>query len=179
MTVNGATAGAYTRGQAIIDTGTTLVLAPPAAAAAIFALIPDAFPLSAEADDGDQTFYAYPCATPAAYIPAVRFGGKSFGINPLDFNFGLLTPSFARLIGNEALAVRLETEARTGTGTGTGTAEADYGGAENCVAAIVGTDVAPQGDLYVVGDAFLKNWYATFNYVNAGGRPSVSFAEAV
>ena len=50
---------------------------------------------------------------------------------------------------------------------------------ESCVAAIVGTDVDPQENLYVVGDAFLKNWYTTFNYVGANGGPSVSFAAAI
>lgn len=175
--VNGASAGSHTQGQAIIDTGTTLVLAPPAAANAIFEQIPNAFPLSSADDDDDQTFFAYPCSTPSSYIPAIRFGGKSFGINPLDFNFGTLTPSFARLIGNETLAVRLETEMTTGTVKGEG--EADEGYVEECVAAIVGTDVSPQGDLYVVGDAFLKNWYTTFNYVGTGGKPSVNFAEAI
>ena len=125
------------------------------------------------AGDSDQIFFAYPCATPSNYIPAIRFGGKSFAINPLDFNVGLLTSEFARLLGNESLAVGLEAEAVEGDG------EAEYGYGGNCVAAVVGTDVAPQENLYVVGDAFLKNWYTTFNYVNAGGGPSVGFAEAV
>lgn len=174
--MNGISAGPSTRGQAIIDTGTTLVLAPTAAANAIFDLIPNSFPIPF-AGYTDQTFFAYPCATPSSYIPAIRFGGKSFAFNPLDFNFGLLTPSFARLVGNETLAVRLEIALTMGTAKGAG--EADDGDAENCVAAIVGTDDTPQADVYVVGDAFLKNWYTTFNYVSAGGGPSVSLAKAV
>ncbi|CAD6573198.1 MAG: hypothetical protein ASARMPRED_005930 [Alectoria sarmentosa] len=169
VTVNNIPAGPHTEGQAIIDTGTTLVLAPTAAAYAIFELIPNAFPIPS-AGYSDQTFFAYPCATPSNYIPAIRFGGKSFGINPLDFNVGLLTSEFARLLGNESLAVGLEAE-EEGDGV-----ENKY---ENCVAAVVGTDVSPQENLYVVGDAFLKNWYTTFNYVNAGGGPSVGFAEVV
>ncbi|CAD6572751.1 MAG: hypothetical protein ASARMPREDX12_005429 [Alectoria sarmentosa] len=169
VTVNNIPAGPHTEGQAIIDTGTTLVLAPTAAAYAIFELIPNAFPIPS-AGYSDQTFFAYPCATPSNYIPAIRFGGKSFGINPLDFNVGLLTSEFARLLGNESLAVGLEAE-EEGDGV-----ENKY---ENCVAAVVGTDVSPQENLYVVGDAFLKNWYTTFNYVNAGGGPSVGFAQAV
>lgn len=160
----------------MIDTGTTLVLAPTAAAYAIFELIPSSFPISG-AEYNDQLFFAYPCSTPSSYIPAIQFGGESFGINPLDFNFGLLTSSFARLLGNETLAVRLETEVAARMGKGK--RQADGGDGENCVAAIVGTDVAPGENLYVVGDAFLKNWYTTFNYVNADGGPSVSLAEAV
>lgn len=176
VNVNGLSAGYYTTGQAIIDTGTTLILAPTAAAYAIFELIPDAFPIPL-AGSSDQTFFAYPCSMPAPFVPTIQFAGKSFAINPLDFNFGLLTSSFARLMGNETLAVRLETKMAAGAVEGAG--EADDASTETCVAAIVGTDVSPQGDLYVVGDAFLKNWYTTFNYVDAGGQPSVSFAEAV
>lgn len=160
----------------MIDTGTTLVLAPTVAAYAIFSLIPNAFPISG-ADSNGQLFFAYPCATPDNYIPAIQFAGKSFGINPLDFNFGILTSSFARLIGNETLAVRLEREvAARGAKRARQAHDSD---GESCVAAIVGSDVAPDENLYVVGDAFLKNWYTTFNYVDANGGPSVSFAEAV
>ena len=115
---------------------------------------------------------------PSNYIPAIQFAGKSFGINALDFNFGVLTSSFARLIGNETLAVRLEmkVEARAAKKRAR---QADDSAEESCVAAIVGTDVDPQENLYVVGDAFLKSWYTTFNYVNADGGPSVSFAAAI
>ena len=123
-------------------------------------------------------------------MPAIRFGGKAFAINPLDFNFGLLTSSFARLVGDEALAaqleerelltVKLEGDARgEGEGEGEAEAEAHDGSVQNCVAALVGTDGTPGENLFVVGDAFLKNWYTTFSYGSGGGRPSVSFAEAV
>lgn len=177
VNVNGDSAGAVTQGQAMIDTGTTLVLAPTAASYAIFELIPGAFALSGAEYDG-QTFFAYPCSMPSNYIPAIQFAGKSFGINALDFNFGVLTSSFARLIGNETLAVRLEmkVEARAAKKRAR---QADDSAEESCVAAIVGTDVDPQENLYVVGDAFLKSWYTTFNYVNADGGPSVSFAAAI
>ena len=80
-----------------------------------------------------------------------------------------MTSEFTRLLGNESLGNESLTVNR----------EAEYEYGENCVAAIVGTNVSPQENLYVVGDAFLKNWYTTFNYVNAGGGPSVGFAEAV
>ena len=205
ITVAGVSAGPSTRGQAIIDTGTTLVLAPTAAAYAIFDIVPGSFALPVASDsysDGSsaQTFFAYPCATSAEYMPAIRFGGKAFAINPLDFNFGLLTSSFARLVGDEALAAQLEErellkvkgegDAKGGgegdaRGGGEGEAEAKAeaeahdGSVQNCVAALVGTDGTPGQNLFVIGDAFLKNWYTTFSYGSGGGRPSVSFAEAV
>ena len=125
-------------------------------------------------------------------MPAIRFGGKAFAINPLDFNFGLLTSSFARLVGDEALAAQLEEQEllkvklevkgegdARGGGEGEAEAEAHDGSVQNCVAALVGTDGTPGENLFVVGDAFLKNWYTTFSYGSGGGRPSVSFAEAV
>ena len=119
-------------------------------------------------------------------MPAIRFGGKAFAINPLDFNFGLLTSSFARLVGDEALAAQLEereslTVKGEGDARGEGEAEAEAhdGSVQNCVAALVGTDGTPGENLFVVGDAFLKNWYTTFSFGSGGGRPSVSFAEAV
>ena len=124
-------------------------------------------------------------------MPAIRFGGKAFAINALDFNFGLLTSSFARLVGDEALAAQLEEQEllevkgegdARGEGEGDAKAEAeahDGSSVQNCVAALVGTDGTPGENLFVVGDAFLKNWYTTFSYGSGGGRPSVSFAEAV
>ena len=121
-------------------------------------------------------------------MPAIRFGGKAFAINPLDFNFGLLTSSFARLVGDEALAAQLEEQELLtvklvvkgeGEGEAKAEAEAHDGSVQNCVAALVGTDGTPGENLFVVGDAFLKNWYTTFSYGSGGGKPSVSFAEAV
>ena len=59
------------------------------------------------------------------------------------------------------------------------TRRAEDASGNTCVAAIVGSDVVPQENLYVVGDAFLKNWYTTFNYMNSDGGPSVSFAKGL
>lgn len=70
-----------------------------------------------------------------------------------------------------------EKEKRAGAGEREGEEHAGYG--QSCVAALVGSDSTPQGDLFVVGDAFLKNWYTTFNYGGGGVKPSVSFAQAV
>lgn len=157
--------------SAIIDTGTTLILAPVAAASAIFALIPGSFAIPF-AGYSEQVFWAYPCGLAEGEVPVFRFGsgGRGFGIAVEDFNFGALTGEFLRLVGGNATRKQVARDA----------AEDDF-----CVAAIVGTDVSPEGNVYVIGDAFLKSWYATFSYGDpdpdpqGGEGPSVSFAEAV
>ena len=158
--VNGFSAP-FTSGQAAIDTGTTVVLAPTAAAYGIFAFIPGAFPIPL-ASDSAQTIFAYPCDIAAEWIPAIQFAGTSFVIDPNDFNFGVLTQDFADFVGNETLSDLVLNFVEP-----------------MCVAAIIGADIEPTENLYVVWDAFLKNWYSIFNYANAGGQPSVSFAKAV
>lgn len=82
-------------------------------------------------------------------------------------------------MGNETLAVELETRQVGTAGAVEGAGGEEGGSGENCVAAIVGTDVSQSENMYVVGDAFLKNWYSVFNYENAEGGPSVSFAVAI
>ena len=73
-----------TIGEAIIDTGSTMATAPTAVAAAISARIPHAVMYSYQKlADGDTTRdYAYPCETPAEYVPALRFVDKQFPIDP-------------------------------------------------------------------------------------------------
>lgn len=158
--VNGVSAGPTTKGQAAIDTGTTVILAPNAAAAAIFAKIPGSVPLPLLSGSPIITLYAYPCNY--AGNVTLGFAGKQFVINPLDFNFGALTSSFASMIGSNAVTNALDSAV-----------------SPLCVAGIAGGDIDPVDNLYVVGDVFIKNWYSIFNYVNAGGKPSVSFAKAV
>lgn len=163
VNVNGKSTGPTTKGEAAIDTGTTLILAPTVAATAIYAAIPGAFPVPLQSGSPTQTLFAYPCNTNAKYIPAIQFAGKSFAISPLDFNLGRLTTDFATLIGNTNLLQYLSNAASQPV----------------CLGAIVGADLGPTQNFYVVGDAFLKNWYSIYNYVNAGGNPSVSFAKSV
>ena len=163
VNVNGKSAGATTKGQAAIDTGTTLIVAPTAAALAVYLGIPGAFPVPLVSGSPTQTLFAYPCNTAANYIPALQFAGKSFAIAPGDFNFGRLTSGFATQIGNSNLVDAI-LKNRLGP---------------LCLGAIVGADLNPTQNLYVFGDTFLKNWYSIFNYINAGGQPSVSFAKSV
>lgn len=151
---------AATKGQAAIDTGTTIILAPLIAATAIFARIPGSFPVPLELLDGElePVLYAYPCAS----NPAVdlTFGGKDFVVDPRDLNLGQLTPDFGTIVGNNTLSSLLN--------------EASY-----CLAAIAAFDIEPAENLYVVGDTFLKNWYSIYSYNAANGSPAVSFAKSV
>lgn len=163
VNVNGKSTGAATKGQAAIDTGTTLILAPTAAAVEIYRNIPGAFPVPLDSGSGTQNLFAYPCNTKASDIPALQFAGKSFPIAPSDFNYGQLTNGFAKLIGNSKLLNYILNLLFPPV----------------CLGAIVAADLDPSQNLYVVGDAFLKNWYSIYNYVDAGGNPSVSFAKSV
>ena len=64
--------------SAILDTGTTLIVAPPADAAAVHAAIPGA------QSDG-QGGFVIPCDTTTSV--ALSFGGASFAIDPRDLIF--------------------------------------------------------------------------------------------
>lgn len=163
----GSTAAPGSAGQAAIDTGTTIILAPTAAAAAIFALIPGSVPVPLAG--GTTTFFAYPCNTAKAHIPKITFGGVDYQINPLDFNFGAVTGAFVENLESNGLAKGLGGL----LGSLGGGAGALGGGL--CLGGIAGADLQPTENLYVVGDGFLKNWYSIYNYDNGA---SVSFAKA-
>lgn len=77
VTVDGTDTGLTGR-TAILDTGTTLIVAPPSDAAAVHALIPGS------ASDG-QGGFTVPCTTNASV--ALTFGGTSFPIEPQDIAF--------------------------------------------------------------------------------------------
>ncbi|KAK7690624.1 hypothetical protein QCA50_005723 [Cerrena zonata] len=77
VTVDGQAVGLNGR-TAILDTGTTLVIAPPADAAAVHAAIPGA------KSDG-QGGFTVPCTTTASV--ALTFSGQTFDINPQDLLF--------------------------------------------------------------------------------------------
>ena len=83
ITVNGQDAGLQGR-TAILDTGTTLIVAPPHDVAAVHALIQGAH------DVGQGTF-TVPCATNASV--ALSFGGTSFAIDPRDIAFQPADPN--------------------------------------------------------------------------------------
>jgi len=92
VAIDGATAGssgliANTGGQAAIDTGTTLIIAPTSAAAALYSKIPGAFPIPLLG--GSTQLYAYPCNSKPNV--KLQFAGKTFAVNDLDFNFGTVS----------------------------------------------------------------------------------------
>lgn len=162
--VTGATASGIkaplTNGNAAMDTGTTVVIAPLQAAAAIHALIPGAFPVPLVSGSPEELIWAYPCSEK----PKVSFilGGHSFAYNPLDFNLGSLTSGFADIIGAESLLSALANPLAGGL----------------CASSIIGADITPvngASNFYVIGDTFLKNWYSVFSYTG----PTVSLAAAV
>ncbi len=83
VTVNGQDLGLQGR-TAILDTGTTLVIAPPADAAAVHEAIPGA------ASDG-QGGFTIPCTSTASV--ALTFGGQAFAIDPRDLLFAPVDPT--------------------------------------------------------------------------------------
>jgi len=77
---------ALTGGEAAIDTGTNLVVAPLRAAATLF----NAIPGSVGIHKGPNVVYFFPCNVTRAHIPKLRFAGTSFAMHPLDFSGGEL-----------------------------------------------------------------------------------------
>ncbi|KAI0806325.1 aspartic peptidase A1 [Irpex lacteus] len=83
VTVDGKDTGLKGR-TAILDTGTTLIIAPPSDAAAVHALIDGA------KSDG-QGGFTLPCTTTASV--ALSFGGQSFAIDTRDLLFSPVDPN--------------------------------------------------------------------------------------
>lgn len=82
-TVNGQDVGLQGR-TAILDTGTTLIIAPPADAAAIHQAIPGA-------KSDNQGGFTIPCTTTAKV--ALTFSGQAFDIDPRDLLFAPVDPN--------------------------------------------------------------------------------------
>lgn len=160
----GGAAVANTKGQAAIDTGTTILLAPTAAAAAVFAKISGSFGLTLEG----QKIYLYPCNTSETNIPSITFAGVELAINPLDFKLGSLglgdIDNLA--LGDAELAAEIRAKIAPEAG--------GY-----CIAGFSGGDLTGIDNLYIVGDTFIKNWYSVFSYSAANGQPAVLFAPNV
>lgn len=83
VSVDGQDLGLQGR-TAILDTGTTLIIAPDADAAAVHAAIPGA------QSDG-QGGFTIPCTTTASV--ALTFGGQSFAIDTRDLLFAPVDPN--------------------------------------------------------------------------------------
>ncbi|KAG6894550.1 hypothetical protein C0992_005661 [Termitomyces sp. T32_za158] len=81
--VNGKKLG-WTNRTAIFDTGTTLIVAPPADVNALHAQLPGAY------FHNDTNYWTLPCVTPkGGKSPALEFkiGGRKFSIDPRDLLF--------------------------------------------------------------------------------------------
>ncbi|ORY74290.1 aspartic peptidase domain-containing protein [Leucosporidium creatinivorum] len=89
--VNGVQA-ITTRVNMILDSGTTLIIAPAAAAAQFWAAVPGSAKL-------DSNFWTFPCDSP----PDVTFGltrvMKKWAVNPDDFNLGVIEGDESRCLG--------------------------------------------------------------------------------
>lgn len=83
VSVNNKSLGLNGR-TAILDTGTTLIIAPPADAAAVHAAIPGS------ASDG-QGGFTIPCTSTAQV--ALTFTGQDFAIDPRDLLFAPVNPN--------------------------------------------------------------------------------------
>ncbi|PWN43091.1 acid protease [Ceraceosorus guamensis] len=85
--VNGQTTSVSSGSNtAAIDTGTTLIAGPVSAIRALYNQIPNSQAVQMDGG-GDSLYWVYPCNTDVS--AALTFGGKTWNINPLDFNYGL------------------------------------------------------------------------------------------
>ncbi|KAG9017511.1 hypothetical protein FRB90_000984 [Tulasnella sp. 427] len=73
--------------SAVIDSGTTLIYVPTAAAKALYAKIPGAKAAPSSIGDG---FYTYPCNAKLGPIE-LGFSGHQYAVNPSDFNLGAVS----------------------------------------------------------------------------------------
>ncbi|ODN83728.1 hypothetical protein L202_01820 [Cryptococcus amylolentus CBS 6039] len=94
LTVNGNFVN-ISQPQAAIDTGTTLIGAPPSAVQAIFAQIPGSQPL--DASIAGTGYWQYPCN---ATVPVVfQFGGEKYEMSNQDMNLGSYTSDSSMCTG--------------------------------------------------------------------------------
>ncbi|KAG8898224.1 hypothetical protein FRC00_003085 [Tulasnella sp. 408] len=141
----GPSSGAF---SAIVDSGTTAIYIPTAAAKKFYASITGAKNASSTVGDG---FYTYPCSTSLKSI-TISFGNTKYAINPIDFNLGPVSEC-------------VFTDIKIFTGLTTVPSEQGI--------VFMREDI--DGNLAVIGDEFMKNWYSVFDY----GAKSVGFAKAI
>lgn len=88
LTVNGQTGNINGDGTSAIDTGTTLIIAPPNIADQIYSQIPGAGPISSGFSSSSQGMYAIPCSSNVNI--SLTFGGQQYSINSADMSAGIL-----------------------------------------------------------------------------------------
>ncbi|KAG9017512.1 hypothetical protein FRB90_000985 [Tulasnella sp. 427] len=81
--------------SAVIDSGTTLIYIPAAAAKALYAKIPGAKTAPASVGDG---YYTYPCNSKLGPIE-LSFSGHKYAVNPADFNLGAVSSGSSTCVG--------------------------------------------------------------------------------
>jgi cathepsin D len=126
LTVNGKTVTKSVKALAAIDTGTTLIGGPEADVVALYDAIPGSQP-----NDNEIGFYDFPCSTNVSVT--MNYGGKTWSIDPQDFNLGAIDSTLRLCTG--AIFVLNQ-----GSSVGSSSASPDW----------------------VVGDTFLKNVYSVF-----------------
>ncbi|KAI0072652.1 acid protease [Panus rudis PR-1116 ss-1] len=145
---------------AAIDSGASFITVPENIAAQFYNSIPGSRRVDKEYGAG---FYVYPCA--AKIQPTLFFSGVPFTVAMEDFNLGPIDESGEYVPCFHASIKRQ------------GSADLRFWNVlRECLAGIVGTDnTGFPPNLAIVGDMFLKSWYATFDY--GGGR--VGFAPSI
>lgn len=89
ISVNGQSQSLSSDNVAAIDTGTTLIIAPPSLASEIYGQIPNAQPISSGSSLGSSSSsgqYAIPCDSNVEVT--MTFGGKAYSINTADMKNG-------------------------------------------------------------------------------------------
>lgn len=93
--VNGAQVTSVGTISSVIDTGTTLVVAPTADAAAFWAAVPGSAPYA-----GGNRYYTFPCSSTA--VVSFRFGGSTaaWPMSAASFNLGRVSSTSTRCVGS-------------------------------------------------------------------------------
>ncbi|GAA5839875.1 hypothetical protein JCM11251_001236 [Rhodosporidiobolus azoricus] len=108
----------------ILDSGTTLIIAPPNAATSFWAQVPGA-------QKYDATFWSYPCDTPPnVAFSFARITLQMYNVDAYDFNLGYLEEDPTR-----------------------------------CIGAVIGQNLG-LGTSWLLGDAFMMNWYVIHDVAN-------------
>jgi len=111
--------------ETVIDTGTTIMYAPPSAAKSFYSKVS-----GSELFDSENGYYSFPCDS----VPSVSFSwsnGQKWEVTAENFNLG-------------------QTE----------------DGSSSCVGALGSQDLGLGDDVWLLGDSFLKNVYAAFDFDN-------------
>ncbi|PWN37492.1 Asp-domain-containing protein [Meira miltonrushii] len=97
LSVDGQNGNINGDGTSAIDTGTTLIIAPPSVAEQIYEQVPGANPVSSGFGSSSQGMYSIPCSSSVNI--SLTFGGQQYSINPADMNAGALDSSGQNCLG--------------------------------------------------------------------------------